>query len=387
MSKTKIAVVCKLMPLYRLGVFQKLSSWEDNFEFTLFGDTKEQGGIENIDWTHTNRPNGEKLRWIKTKNYFYRPELLLWQTGIISKILFSKYKIFIFEGAVSHIPIWLFAFLCKIFNKKVLFWTHGFRGQDKGFKKLIRILFFKYFSDGLLLYGHHQEEIMISEGFDSKKIFVIYNSLQPDIQFEILKKISHQEVHIMKQQIFKNRNAFTVIFIGRLVNGKGVIEILKASKKLIEKGLPINCILIGDGSEKESLEAYCIENELIENVFFAGSLYNEQEIAKYFALSDLMISPGNVGLNCMHSLTYGVPVMTHDNFTFQNPEVEAITENETGIFFKYNDFDNMIIKLESWIRTERNKQDTSLKCQEIIYKKYNPDYQANRIVFSIKQIL
>jgi glycosyltransferase involved in cell wall biosynthesis len=228
---------------------------------------------------------------------------------------------------------------------------------------------------------------MISEGFDSKKIFVIYNSLQPDIQFEILKKISHQEVHIMKQQIFKNRNAFTVIFIGRLVNGKGVIEILKASKKLIEKGLPINCILIGDGSEKESLEAYCIENELIENVFFAGSLYNEQEIAKYFALSDLMISPGNVGLNCMHSLTYGVPVMTHDNFTFQNPEVEAITENETGIFFKYNDFDNMIIKLESWIRTERNKQDTSLKCQEIIYKKYNPDYQANRIVFSIKQIL
>ena len=77
---------------------------------------------------------------LKTKNYFYKPELLLWQTGIISKILFSKYKIFVFEGAVSHIPIWLFAFLCKIFNKKVLFWTHGFRGHDKGFKKLIQVI-------------------------------------------------------------------------------------------------------------------------------------------------------------------------------------------------------------------------------------------------------
>jgi len=387
MIKTKIAVVCKLMPLYRLAVFQKLSSMKNEYEFTFFGDTKKQSGIENIDWKQTDQLTGERLRWIKTKNFFYKPELLLWQTGIINKILFSKYKVFIFEGGVSHIPIWLFSFLCRIFNKKVIFWTHGMRGKDKGLKKYIRILFFKYLPDGILLYGHYQEKIMIAERFNPKKNFVIYNSLQSDVQFEILKKIPINEIQIEKQQIFKNNDAFTLIFIGRLVKEKGVAEILKASKKLKERGLITNCIFIGDGPEKQSLQFFCEENGLIDNIFFAGSIYNEEQIAKYFSMSDLMISPGNVGLNCIHSLGYGVPVITHDNFIYQNPEVEAITEDQTGVFYIYNDFENMVKKLESWIRKERNKHNISLQCQEIVRKIYNPDYHANRIVYSIKQIL
>jgi glycosyltransferase involved in cell wall biosynthesis len=387
MNKTKIAVVCKLMPRYRLGVFQKLSSLKNEYEFAFFGDTKEQAGIENIDWKQTDPLTGERLRWIKTKNFFYRPELLLWQTGIINKILFSKYKVFIFEGGVSHIPIWLFAFLCRIFNKKVIFWTHGLKGQDKGFKKFIRKLFFKYLPDGILLYGHYQEKIMIAERFNPKKLFVIYNSLLSSVQFEILKKIPFNESQIEKQQIFKNKDAFTLIFIGRLVEAKGIAEILKASKKLKERGLITNCIFIGDGPAEQSLQFFCEENGLIDNIFFAGCIYNEQEIAKYFSMSDLMISPGNVGLNCIHSLGYGVPVMTHDNFIYQNPEVEAIAEDQTGVFYKYNDFENMVDKLESWIRKEKNKHNISLQCQEIIRKIYNPDYHANRIVHAIKQIL
>ena len=47
----------------------------------------------------------------------------------------------------------------------------------------------------------------------------------------------------------------------------------------------------------------------------------------------------------------------------------------------------MVDKLESWIRKERNKYETSIKCQEIIRKIYNPGNHANRIVYSIEQIL
>lgn len=387
MKKIKIAVVCKLMPNYRLGVFQKLSSLNDVQEFTFFCDTKKQGGIENIDWKQTDQLTGERLRWIKTKNFFYRPELLLWQTGIINKILFSKYKVFIFEGAVSHIPIPLFTLFCRIFNKKVIFWTHGMKGHDKGFKKFIRKSFFKYLPDGIFLYGHYQKKIMIAERFNPKKLFVIYNSLLSIDQFEILKKIPFNEIQIEKQQIFKNNDAFTLIFIGRLVQAKRIEEILKALKKIKERGLITNLIIIGDGPEKQSLQFFCEDYGLIDNVFFAGRNYNEQEIARYFSMSDLMISPGNVGLNCIHSLGYGVPVMTHDNFFYQNPEVEAITEDQTGVFYKYNDFENMADKLESWIRKKKDKHFVSLQCQEIISKIYNPNYHANQIVNSIEQIL
>jgi 1,2-diacylglycerol 3-alpha-glucosyltransferase len=137
MENVKIAMVSKLMPYYRLGVFQKLTALNNGFEFTFFGDTKEQGGIKQIPFIYANTQNDENIRWIKTSNYFYKPERLLWQTGIIKEIFKSDFKFFVFEGAIAHYPIWLFAFLCKIRGKKVLFWTHGNRGLDRGIKKFL----------------------------------------------------------------------------------------------------------------------------------------------------------------------------------------------------------------------------------------------------------
>lgn len=387
MNPLKVAVVCKLMPLYRLGVFQKLSSFQGGLEFTLFGDTKKQGGIEIIDWGYANKPLMVGLRWKRTKNYFYKPELLLWQTGIIWRILFTDYKVFIFEGAVSHYPIWLFAFLARIVNKKVFFWTHGFKGTDKGFKKLIRTLFFKYLADGLLLYGHQQKEYMIFHGFSPKKLFVIYNSLRPEQQFKILENIDTKKIAEEKKSIFKKHNAFTMIFIGRLVVGKGVMDILKACHKLNNGGVIINCILIGDGPEKERLIRYAQEQQIEENVVFTGALYDENEISKYFAMSDLMISPGNVGLNCIHSLAYGVPVITHDNHAYQNPEVESLVDNETGVFFKHNDFEDMVQKIKQLAANSRDKEKLLHKCQAMIKRTYHPETQALCIVDAIEQVL
>jgi hypothetical protein len=112
MADKQVALVCKLMPLYRLGVFRELSKKREGYEFTCFGDNKEQGGIQNIPWELANKKEG--VNWVKTTNYFYIPERLLWQTGIIKRIYYSKYDYFIFEGGVYHLATWVFAILCRL---------------------------------------------------------------------------------------------------------------------------------------------------------------------------------------------------------------------------------------------------------------------------------
>src|SRR6185312_1445049 len=103
-------------------------------------------------------------------------------------------------------------------------------------------------------------------------------------------------------------------------------------------------------------------------------------------MADIMVSPGNVGLNCMHSLAYGVPVLTHNDFRFQNPEVEAIALGETGLLFEYNSYEDMFTKLEEWKNLKRTKEETRIKCHDILMKRYNPVSQANRIIEAINQI-
>ena len=101
-------------------------------------------------------------------------------------------------------------------------------------------------------------------------------------------------------------------------------------------------------------------------------------------MSNLMVSPGNVGLNCIHSLAYGVPVLTHNNFVYQNPEVEAIVDGETGFFYEYDNFDDMILILKKCINGNHDKKKISLKCQKMIVKLYNPKNQAACIANAVR---
>lgn len=380
-----IALVCKLMPLYRLPVFHELSKINENYEFTCFSDTKEQGGIAIIPWSFANNISAGGINWIKTSNYFYIPERLLWQTGIIKRIISSKYKYFIFEGAVLHLPTWLFAILCRIFGKKALFWTHGFKGQDKGLKKYIRTSYFKL-AHALLLYGDYSKKIMIENGFDESKIFVIYNSLDSTKQFNLLNAYSSSFIRNEKTKLFKNPELFTAIFIGRLVKEKNIDFLLNAVKDLSNKGLPINCIIIGDGPELDSIRNFISTNHFESRIHLTGALYDEKEIYKYFEMSQLMISPGNVGLNCLHSLAYGVPVLTHNNIKFHGPEVEAIKPGETGILFEYNNYNDFILILNKWIGMKINKEDIKNKCHKVIRSQYNPNNHAAKIINAINSI-
>ncbi len=387
MEKVNVAMICKLMPYYRLGIFQELSAIQKDYEFSFFGDTIKKGGIEPIPYTYASAKGKERIRWIKTKNYLYRPDKLLWQTGIVKEIFKSKFKVFVFEGAIGHYGIWLFAMLCKLRGKKVIYWTHGNRGLDRGIKKLLRVIFFKWLGDCLFLYGHFQRDIMVDDGYHPKKVHVIYNSLQPNKQFKILEAYESDKTRNKDLTLFKDEGAFTLIFIGRLASGKGVLDILRVINRLNKDHITVNCIFIGEGQEKDVMLSYCKENQIDDQVYFAGELYEEERIVPYFAKADLLISPGNVGLNCMHSLAYGVPVLTHDDFRYQNPEVEAIEDGVTGVFYKHGDFDDMVSKLKNWIAKDISKESIKLNCQRIIREVYNPTYQAACMISGLNKVL
>ena len=380
-----IALVCKLMPHYRLGVFHELSEIKENYEFTCFGDVKKAGGIETIPWSLANNIDAGGINWVKTSNYFYYPEYLLWQTGIIKLILFSDYKYFIFEGAVKHLPTWLFAILCRITGKKALFWTHGFKGLDKGFTKIIRTLYFRL-ANALLLYGDYSKDLMIKNGFFPNKLFVIYNSLDVKQQLRLLQNHNANKSLIDKKSLFSDPDVFTMIFIGRLVKSKNIKFLLDAVKDLSDKKLRINCIIIGDGPEMEDISKFINTHKLQNCIYCAGALYHEDQICNFFLMSDLMVSPGNVGLNCIHSLAYGVPVLTHDNLQFHGPEAEAIVVGKTGLLFKYADYYDMLLKIQKWINIGIIKEEIKENCQKVILSRYNPSEQAANIIKAIDSL-
>ena len=117
-----------------------------------------------------------------------------------------------------------------------------------------------------------------------------------------------------------------------------------------------------------------------------GALYSEETICEYFQMSDIMISPGNVGLNCMHSLAYGVPVLTHNNLKFHGPEAEAIIPGKTGILFEHNNYSDLLVKIKEWNNLKFTKEEIKKNCQKVITDKYNPVHHSEKIIEAINSL-
>ena len=78
----------------------------------------------------------------------------------------------------------------------------------------------------------------------------------------------------------------------------------------------------------------------------------------------------------MHSLVYGTPIITHNNFKNQMPEFEAIKNDISGSFFEENSVDDLSEKIKIWTyKTVLKRNEIRNNCYKIIDDKYNPFFQ------------
>ena len=89
--------------------------------------------------------------------------------------------------------------------------------------------------------------------------------------------------------------------------------------------------------------------------WYVGPLYDEATLGKFLYNADLCVSPGNVGLTAIHALTFGLPVISHDNYLAQMPEFEAITPGKTGMFFRENDSKDLYNKIIEFLENQSNR--------------------------------
>ena len=156
-----------------------------------------------------------------------------------------------------------------------------------------------------------------------------------------------------------------------------VIMALQICKEL---GRDYNFTLIGDGADRDELERLTKEFKLVDNVWFYGACYDEEKLGNMIYNADVCVSPGNVGLTAMHSMVFGTPVITHDDFAHQMPEFEAIHEGVTGSFFHRGDIDSLAETINNWHDTYQSQREKVRQaCYHEIDTQWTPQFQISVI--------
>lgn len=185
--------------------------------------------------------------------------------------------------------------LKKIFKKKLIVSMHAIYEISPNSKttEFIRRILLK--ADSILTLSEASYKELLSFGIEKDKLSIYRYWLDLDT----FRPLEHKE-NLRKELNLPNN--FTVLFVGRLTEIKGIRELVKAAYDIPQ----INFIFIGNGP----LEDYLRQKG--GNVIFLGRI-NNKELYRYYNIADIFCIPSQYkegyGRVAMESLACGVPVV------------------------------------------------------------------------------
>lgn len=134
-----------------------------------------------------------------------------------------------------------------------------------------------------------------------------------------------------------------LLAVGRMVEKKGFIHLVRACGILAQRGVPFECTFAGDGPERPGLKSESKRSGLESRIRFAGFV-DSAEVARLLAEADVLVAPSVIARDgdrdgvpnvILEAMAAGVAVVACDAGALQ----EAVTHEETGLLVPPGDPD------------------------------------------------
>ena len=307
--------------------------------------------------------------------------VVLWQTRIISTAWSRQYPVVVLWGEAHRMSSWLALIVARLRGKTTLVWTHGLYGREGMVKRALRVRFYAL-ADHILLYGTHARGLLIERGFEPARMTVVHNALDHETHVGLRGDLWKLPTAMLRRRLTDSAlddGERLLVFVGRLTRVKRVDLLIRALAHLTSTGAgSYRVIIVGDGSERETLLALTADLGVRDRVVFRAAEYDERELATIFCAADLCVSPGDVGLLAVHALTYGTPVVTHDDARYQGPESETVQPGVTGELFRRGDAADLGRAIDRWFGRRPDAGDVRRRCAATVDVAYTPRQVARR---------
>lgn len=129
--------------------------------------------------------------------------------------------------------------------------------------------------------------------------------------------------------------------VGQLTSRKGVLHLLKAVAALKAEGLPVTCLILGEGPQRAELEGAARRLGVAEQVSFAG--FQPVPLAWVQAMDICALCSSKEGLPrvVLEAMLAGKPVVGSDVTGTR----ELIVHEETGLLYAYGDVPALVAAL------------------------------------------
>lgn len=300
----RAAILTDIISPYRIPVFNRLAEYDD-LDLEVFF-LAENSSLRN--W----RVEKERIRFKyevlpgRVVSKTYQNGSLFFNPTISARISQGRFDNVLF-GGYHHPSYWLALAYCKAARKQTILWSESnlrdYRIQTKirtKFKHLLVNAFDRY-----VVPGTTHLDYLESFGVVREKIWIAPNAV------DVEHFASQSSIHRSNKEAIKSSLGITgdiILFVGRLIDEKGVSDLLFAFEEVIQHH-QVTLVIVGSGPDENRYKAFVEKHKL--PVIFTG-FQQQSELPKFYGIADIFAFPSYTdpwGLVLNEAMASGLPVV------------------------------------------------------------------------------
>jgi glycogen(starch) synthase len=255
-------------------------------------------------------------------------------------------------------------FASRLFRSRGILTIHQFGEASIPkdlFSRRIIIHCLKHFDTIICVSNHIASEYLRIVGAGGTNPVVIYNGV--NIQFF---DPSTDAGYIRLREDLDGKKV--ILFVGRLIERKGIRYLLQAFAKLRLRMKDLTLIILGDGPMKGDLQSKVQEMKLDKEVIFPGFVSN-QLLPFYYAAADVCVFPSlsePFGIVILEAMSMGKPVVA----SAVGGIIEIIQDGHNGLLVPSGDAERLFASLERLLKERSFSRRLGFQGRKTVVEKF-----------------
>ncbi|MDP3983030.1 MAG: glycosyltransferase family 4 protein [bacterium] len=217
-------------------------------------------------------------------------------------------------------------------------------------------------------------DVVIANSSFTKKQIVCIKSVPVEI-IPFASAVLTQRLELSHSDSNIKRKFFKILFVGRLIERKGLIYLIRAVSKLVKSGKNVKLDIVGDGPLFSSLYKKVVSLDLDENILFHREV-GENQLAGYYKSCDLFILPSIVdewgdteglGVVLIEAMNFGKPVIASNVGGIG----DIVKDGQNGILVTQKDVESLVDAIMEIIKHPRRAKQLGGAGRNMIQKHFD----------------